>query len=301
MKKRVKKPGAPGVIRIKKAGWIYITLTIIMGFGAVNTANNLVYIIVAIMLGFMGVSGFFGVNNLKELEIELIFPDEVYAGRSTPVEVRLKNNRKFLPVFLIRIHVNDQNVLFPFVETGASDSRFMELNFERRGEVKLHDVWISSVFPFNFFIRFKNFDDDSKPSALVFPAPVSCPVPADARWKREEKGETDSETRGFDSELLSIRDYISGDPLRYIHWKATARTGVVKVKELSALTVPPVIIDFSSIMGDLEHKLSCAVWIINGLSAKGTPVGLRMPSKTFPPVSGRTHRLSMLKELALYD
>ena len=57
MKKKQKK-GAPTIVRIKKAGWIYIALCIFMGIGAINTANNLVYIIVALMLGFMAVSGF---------------------------------------------------------------------------------------------------------------------------------------------------------------------------------------------------------------------------------------------------
>jgi hypothetical protein len=80
MKKEVK--GAPTVIRIKKAGWIYIALCIFMGVGAVNTANNLVYIIVALMLAFMAVSGIFGAADIKHMEVSFGFPDEIFAGRA---------------------------------------------------------------------------------------------------------------------------------------------------------------------------------------------------------------------------
>jgi len=48
------------VIKINKAGYIYILLTILVGFSAVNTANNLVYIIASALLSYMLVSGISG-------------------------------------------------------------------------------------------------------------------------------------------------------------------------------------------------------------------------------------------------
>lgn len=44
---------------VPKAGFFYILLTIFLGVAAVNTANNLIYLVVSALLGFMGISGFF--------------------------------------------------------------------------------------------------------------------------------------------------------------------------------------------------------------------------------------------------
>ena len=69
------------MIKITKAGYFYISLTIILGFSAVNTANNLVYIIAAAMLSFMAVSGFFGRSNLRGISVAIDVPEEIYARR----------------------------------------------------------------------------------------------------------------------------------------------------------------------------------------------------------------------------
>ncbi len=87
------------MIKITKAGWIYIGLTIFLGVAAVNTGNNLVYLIVSAMLSFMGISGFFGRKNIDKLQIEPEFPEEIYAGVETPVRIVIKNQKRFLPSF----------------------------------------------------------------------------------------------------------------------------------------------------------------------------------------------------------
>lgn len=295
---RKTKEGAPAVIRIKKAGWIYIALCIFMGVGAVNTANNLVYIIVAIMLGFMAVSGFFGVADMNRLRVEIGLPDEIYAGRVCPVSVRLVNGRRFLPAFLIRVHINSQEVLFPFTDTGGESIKFAEIVFAVRGRHTIRNVYVSTVFPFNFFIRYKDLEDTK--DVIVFPAPLQCmSVYSDSRAGGQ--GEKDTNMKGFDSELMSIRGYTPGDSMRMIHWKATARTGSLKVKEMAALGAEPVIIEPDKLSGDLEKRLSCAAWLINSLMEKGAPVGLRTPERLYSPDVTLPHRLDMLKELALHD
>ncbi|QAR32841.1 DUF58 domain-containing protein [Geovibrio thiophilus] len=293
-----KKQGAPSVIRIKKAGWIYIALCIFMGVGAVNTANNLVYIIVALMLGFMAVSGFFGVADMNRLRVEISLPDEIYAGRVCPVNVRLVNERRFLPAFLIRIHVRGQELLFPFTDTGGETVKFAETVFGSRGRHSIGGMYVSTVFPFNFFVRYKDLSNSA--DVIVFPAPVPCSS-GFSDSKSGGQGERETDRKGFDSELMSIRNYSAGDSMRMIHWKATARTGSLKVKEVAALGAEPVIIDPDKFGGGTEQRLSCAVWLINSLMDKGAPVGLKTAEKLYPPDVTTPHRLKMLRELALYD
>ncbi|MCD8567854.1 MAG: DUF58 domain-containing protein [Geovibrio sp.] len=293
-----KKQGAPSVIRIKKAGWIYIALCIFMGVGAVNTANNLVYIIVALMLGFMAVSGFFGVADMNRLRVEVGLPDEIYAGRVCPVSVRLVNERRFLPAFLIRVHVQDREIFFPFTDTGGQSVKFAEIIFPARGRHILSGMYVSTVFPFNFFTRYKDLTDSA--DVVVFPSLLPC-ISAYSGAKSGGQGENATDKKGFESELMSIRSYTAGDSMRMIHWKATARTGNLKVKEMTSLGAEPVIIEPEKLNGGTEQRLSCAAWLISSLMEKGAPVGLKTREKFFPPDVTPAHRLEMLRELALYD
>src|SRR3972149_4703492 len=106
----------PGVIKITKAGWFYVLLTIFLGVSGINTGNNLIYLIVAAFLSFMAVSGVFGKRNLSKIDVRIELPEEIYAGTSPPVKVILRNTRRFLPAFLMRVHVSGNEILFPFVE-----------------------------------------------------------------------------------------------------------------------------------------------------------------------------------------
>jgi len=49
-------------------------MTLLLGFAAVNTGNNLLYLLVSALLGFMAVSGVLGKWNLSRLRRGLILP-----------------------------------------------------------------------------------------------------------------------------------------------------------------------------------------------------------------------------------
>ncbi len=101
--------------------------------------------------------------------------------------------------------------------------------------------------------------------------------------------------------MVSIREYVRGDPLKYIHWKATAKTGKVKTKELSSLTYQPIIIDFEGVpIQNMEEKISSIAYTVVQLSKKHIPVGLRINGSLYPPHVSPNHKASLLRVLALY-
>lgn len=295
----------PGVIKFTKAGWLYIAVTLFLGFSAVNTANNLVYLIVAAFLSFMGISGFFGRRNLSKINIALQLPDEIYARADFPLRISLTNNRRFLPVFLLNVHLSGHNILFPFVDAKAKASKFITFSFNERGLFRIREIRISSVFPFNFFIRYRRIDIVLE--TTVFPQPKKCSLPDLFEKQRKPRGEKITDKTGYEDEMVSMRDYIKGDPLKYIHWKASAKTGQLKTRELASLSHQPVIIDFDSVaIKNLEEKLSCLTYVIVKLFSQNVPVGLRMGGALFTSL-GKTHgeqiragKITMLKMLALY-
>ena len=73
--------------------------TLLLGVAAVNTGNNLLFLVVSAMLGFMAVSGLLGWMNIRGLSVSVRLPDEVYAGVQTLVSIRIQNGKGYYPPF----------------------------------------------------------------------------------------------------------------------------------------------------------------------------------------------------------
>lgn len=287
------------MIKINKAGWVYTVLTILIGFSAVNTGNNLIYLITSALLSYMLVSGIFGRHNLHGLDIDLEIPDEVFAKTEIPVGIRLLNQKKVMPAFLINAVVERQHVLFPFTAGRAEVKRYCDIRFGARGEHLIENIYVYSVFPFNFFTRYKKLKKTCK--MIVFPQPQQCLVTHPAEHKSSGRGEVSTLTVGYDADIISIRDYHPGDPIKYINWKSTAKTGTLKTKEFSTIQLQQVLIDFDKIdKQDLENKISCITYLILKCSKLSIPVGLIINGEKHQPAVSRNHKISLLRKLAVY-
>ncbi len=287
------------MIRINKPGYIYIALTILIGFSSVNTANNLLYIVTSTLLSYMLVSGIFGRRNLRGIDLSLEFPEERFAGSAVPVKVKLTNNRRFMPAFLIRVLIGDDEVLFPIVGPRSSAQLYLNMVFNNRGRHTITDIVAASVFPFNFFTRYRRIPKDL--DLVIFPmlqrSGLSHLAVNQTRWK----GDASSDITGYDADIISIRQYVSGDPMKYISWKATAKTGQLKTKELSTLETPNILIEFDKMeKQDLEETISRVAYLIVKLIQSGTAVGLVIERNTYKPDISSAHKVTLLTRLALY-
>jgi uncharacterized protein (DUF58 family) len=274
-------------------------MTLLLGFAAVNTGNNLLYLLVSALLGFMAVSGILGRWNLAGLRLRCHPPEEVFDGVPTLLGIELVNGRRRLPVCLLEIAIGETQALFPLVPPGSSQRRALTFTLSGRGWQKLPAVQVRSRFPINFFIR--SLTLAVAEPVLVFPAPRPCPLPwqADAGGQR---GTAPTPRKGLEGEVSRIGDYRGGEPLRLIHWKLSARHEQLKVKELSATRRAPVILDLGALPGaGLEGRLRSATYLVQLLLRDQRPVGLRAGSTVLPPRLGHPHKLRLLRALALYD
>lgn len=247
----------------------------------------------------MGLSGFFGKRNLSKIDPVIEPPAEIYANKPFPLKIRLRNHKGFLPGFLLRINAGGNEVLFPFIDVRAEATKYITLTIGKRGRHEIKDIHVCSVFPFYFFIRCKKIK--RRFEFIVFPEPVRCELMSHSEKQAKAKGEKTSDRAGYESDILSIRDYVQGDPLKYINWKASAKTGNFKTKELSSMSQQPVIIDFDKIdIKNTEEKISCITYTVMHLFKKNIPVGLKINGRLYGPDISNNHKINIMKELALY-
>lgn len=274
-------------------------MTLLLGFSAVNTGNNLLFLVVSGLLAFMSVTGMAGMLNLKGLTPRLVPPEEIYAGSPACFRLELHNAKRRLPSFLIRLECQGGRALdLPLVPPDRIISATMGFTFPRRGETRLTSITLSSPFPVNFFTRYWTFSLDS--TCVVFPRLVAGSEGGDGEGARRQ-GDSLHLARGVDGELERISGYSGREPLRMIHWKLSARGDQLLVKEFGRQSRQPLIIDLEQQPGrDLEERISSAAWLVKRWVSL-RPVGLRLADRCIAAGTGRRHGMRLLTELALYD
>lgn len=270
----------------------------LLGFAAVNTGNNLLFLIVAGLLAFMSVTGLAGMYNIKKLLPNLHPPEEVFAGIPAPFRLSVQNKKAYLPSFLIRVEsVAGQYLVFPVVLQNSTIHDTVMLLFRQRGEVPLGKITISSPYPVGFFTRFWSYEIHG--SVTIFPHPL----PSDNCISGEDSpaaGAGIRRNRGLSGELERIYPYTGAEPLRMIHWKHSARSQDLLVKGFGVSVAAPLVITLELLSGSgLEDRLSQAAWLVRRW-VRERPVGLQLGGRVLPSGMGKQHGLMLLKELALY-
>ncbi len=88
---------------VTREGLVYMGLILLIGVAALNTGNNLLFIVVAAMLSAVLVSGAASAMVLRALELEVSLPEHVFAGDSVLGRVVLRNQRRWLPSFSVTV------------------------------------------------------------------------------------------------------------------------------------------------------------------------------------------------------
>ncbi|WP_457600862.1 DUF58 domain-containing protein [Hydrogenivirga sp.] len=282
-------------VKVKRSGAIFIGVTVFLGVAAANTGNNLLYILVSSMLALMLISGTSSILNLKGIELRLIPPPEVFANRRTPFRL-IARKRGRLPSFLIRVSSDIDETLFPILDSRERDS-VLHLLFSRRGAVEKVRLVISSDFPLGMFVR--SVEVELEVRFTVFPEPIKTPLTfVSSGREREGSSPRFTPTKGYD-EVRGIKDY-SGESMKLIHWKLSAKRDRLLVKEMVGEEREPVILSLNSVSGDIETRLSKLAYLAIDLIDRGYPVGLELDGKEVPPRGGNSQKLIILRELALY-
>ena len=88
---------------VTRAGMIYLLTTLLIGVAALNTGNNLLYLIVSAMLAAILISGVCSSLVLSDLELQVTLPRHVFAGEKVRGCVVVSKRRKGLPSLSVTV------------------------------------------------------------------------------------------------------------------------------------------------------------------------------------------------------
>jgi uncharacterized protein (DUF58 family) len=163
-----------------------------------------------------------------------VYPDRVERGQPALASLRVGNpgNRR-----TAAFHATDtvgaaaRTIRLRPLAAGAEAVYHYELPTSTRGRITVGPLTLHRADPFGL-ARNRRPTGETAP-LWVHPRQFAARPPAGGYPRHHHEGiSTDGALRGA-ADLQDVREYVPGDEVRHLHWKATARTGRLMVRDLT--------------------------------------------------------------------
>ncbi|MCA9673975.1 MAG: DUF58 domain-containing protein [Kofleriaceae bacterium] len=239
MTRAAKRPGLlrrlmrpPRRLTFTREGRYFVVVAVGVGVGAINTGNNLLYLLLGWTLSFIIASGILSERNLRGLVVRRRPPARIFAGQPFLMEIAVENAKAKRASYSIEIEdllggrPLDKKCYFLKIPPGKTQRTSYRHTFARRGLYTLDGYRVATKFPFALFRKSRDLETPGE--VLVYPPLVGVPRPSP---QARRAGETTSARLGRRGEFFGLREWRQGDDRRDVHWKSTARSGRLLVRE----------------------------------------------------------------------
>jgi uncharacterized protein (DUF58 family) len=242
------------------------------------------------LLFLLAVSWSFGSETARRLEYRRSAHPRAFEGEPVDIRLALANKSGFPLLGVDVIDRFDAQDLLPKdiqVPVDVRPHHTVELSYvgqclRHRGEYGLGPVAVGFFDPLGLFYRSRRFDRQDRFTVLPKPLPLAR-LGLEGRSTLLAAANPDQQTRGESLKFYGVREYRSGDSLRHVHWKASARLGrlVVRQFEASVSSQISVFLDLAreSLAGlgaeaTVEYAIRAAAAIASAAIAQGHEIQL---------------------------
>ena len=277
-----------------RQGFGFAFVLTLMLLGDINYNLSLGYVLTFLLATTAGLTMLYAYRNMAQLEIHAGYVEPVFAGEQARFVFHFNN-----PGTLTRyqLHLHDDAGHETVFDLPAQRSTPVELAIPatQRGWLDSERLSLYTHFPLGLFHAWTYIHFDVR--ALVYPKPAA-PQPLPAASAQDGTGKV--MTKG-DEHFSGLRNYVAGDAMPRIAWKALAREQGLQVKQFSAMQGQELWLDWSLLPNIAqERKLELLTrWVLDA-DAQGLLYGLRLPDGEIAPQHGSGHRAECLKRLALF-
>ena len=294
-------------LRLTPEGVRFLLLTLAVGVAALNTGNNLLYLLLAMMLSLIVMSGILSEQCLRHLVIRRRMPDHVFANSQALVMLSLTNRKLRLPSFSLRVldvvegKTMDRGIHVLHLPAGALVTQSYPILFSRRGRHRIEGIKVQTRFPFGLFIKAAH--EPLRSDLVVYPE--LRPLPEGLLQDLAALGHDQAVSRrGQGVGLYNLREYLPGDDSRMIHWKTSARQARLMVRETETEDLRQVTLALPTATPAggqpfFEQAVSLTASLLVYFHGQGFAVSLLVGARELLSGAGEEHLYHMLHVLAL--
>ncbi len=237
---RLLKP--PRKLKFTREGKYYLGITLGVGFAAINTGNNLLYLLLGMLLSLIVVSGVMSDLSLRHLTVTRRLPARAQVGRAHLVEIEVYNHKKRIPSYAIEVEdlragqPADKRCFFLKISPSSAQVAAYRRTPARRGRDRHTGFRIATRFPFGLFEKSREVEAEG--DLIIYPAVDPVRLPAEDAGRRE--GGSSLSGRGGGDETFGLRPMREGDDPRDIYWKKSTLRDQLVLRERARETRPDV-------------------------------------------------------------
>ncbi|MFO0618427.1 MAG: DUF58 domain-containing protein [Polyangiaceae bacterium] len=213
-------------LKFTREGKYYLGITLGVGFAAINTGNNLLYLLLGMLLSLIIVSGVMSEMSLRALTVKRRLPLRAQVGRAHLVEIEVFNHKGRVPSYAIEVEdlragqPADKRCFFLKISPSSAQVAAYRRTPARRGRDHHTGFRIATRFPFGLFE--KSREVAAAGDLIIYPAVDPVRIPILEGGRRGESGATAG--RGIGDDIYSVRPMREGDDPRDIYWRKSAAT-----------------------------------------------------------------------------
>jgi uncharacterized protein (DUF58 family) len=211
----------PRRLKLTREGKYFIFITFGVGVAAINTGNNLLYLLLGMLLSLIIVSGVLSELSLRHLSVSRRLPPRAQVGRPHLVEIEVYNHKQRVPSYAIEVEdlragqPADKRCFFLKISPRSAQVAAYRRTPARRGRDHHVGFRVATRFPFGLFEKSREVAADDE--LIIYPAvdPVRLP-------QTESGDRTGGESalgRGNGDEIHGLRLMREGDDPRDIYWR----------------------------------------------------------------------------------
>ncbi len=263
-------------------GVLFVGVMVLVLIGALNSENNLLYWMFGVAIGVVIISGLLSGSSLMGLRVDAWPPASVTAGSQALVRFRLRNTNRWMPAVALsldEVSTGRRRALrlsgigsVASIPAGSSVDVTVPIQTLGRGRYKLRGLRASTTFPFGLTRKSVLALDARELVVRPRPAPVQSSVLLGAFDGREPIRRTNTRL-GARGEPYGVREYVAGDPMRSVAWRASARSDELRVVEESLPHVSTFRIAFRLPADAPDEWADAAVELAAGVGAAAARAG----------------------------
>jgi uncharacterized protein (DUF58 family) len=273
---------------------------------AINTGNNLLYLVLSTQLAVLVLNNLLAEWNLRGVEVARLLPAELFAEEAAAGAWLVQSRRRWGAIYGLQLEEEggegeaDQAdgravASVVVVPAGAVVDVPARWTFPTRGRNRLRGVRVESSFPFGLVRRWRMLDAPA--DVLVYPH--AAPGPTAAAHAAGGLAHADPRRPGRSGDFQGLRDYAPGDALHDLHWPTSARMDRPMVVVRTGEASEQVLVRVSAATGARwEVELARATGQVVRHFSFGHAVGLSLLGDELPPRSGAGWRRRLLERLA---
>lgn len=273
------------LFKLTREGRVFVLATLGVGVAAVNTANNLLFLVLGLLLSMLLTSGVLSDLVLLRLRVSRARRARVFAGTPAYFGIDVRNEKSSLRSISFEIvdHAEGHEPARGYVlELAAGESKeiIVAHTFPKRGAVKLEGIEASTRYPFDII---EKGDVYAAPEELiVYPRLLESDPSLAAN---EAFGELVLRAAARGADVVGLREIVAGEHVRDVHAARSAALGRLVRRERAAEGSRAIDVEIETrfdagdeaALARFEDAISAAATVVLRRASRGDVVTVRSP------------------------